>query len=106
MGEKGEDKKGKKKKGKKDKEKAEKKKAAKIEREKIKKAELKAAGKLLTPAQKQAKLRAESMLEARRAQGVDVPTIGEKRTRPGTRKRPNKKNRNDENSESSASDNE
>merc|ERR1712123_523263 len=71
---------------------AEEKKAAKIEREKIKKAELKAAGKLLTPAQKQAKLRAESMLEARRAQGVDVPTIGEKRTRPGTRKRPNKKN--------------
>merc|ERR1712013_127214 len=65
-------------------------KAAKKEREKQKKAELKAAGKLLTPAQKQAKQRAEAMLEAMRAQGVDVPAIGEKRPRPGTRKRPNK----------------
>merc|ERR1712240_452749 len=72
------------------KKKEEERKAAKKEREKQKKAELKAAGKLLTPAQKQAKQRAEAMLEAMRAQGVDVPAIGEKRPRPGTRKRPNK----------------
>eukprot|EP00092_Neocalanus_flemingeri_P030651 GFUD01033281.1.p1 GENE.GFUD01033281.1~~GFUD01033281.1.p1 ORF type:complete len:1168 (+),score=526.34 GFUD01033281.1:43-3546(+) len=70
----------------------EEKKAAKKEREKQKKAELKAAGKLLTPAQKQAKLRAEAMLEAMRAQGMDVPAVGEKRPRPGTRKRMNQKN--------------
>lgn len=57
----------------------EEKKAAKKEREKIKKAELKAAGKLLTPAQKAAKARADAMLEAMRAQGVDVPVVGEKR---------------------------
>merc|ERR1719427_356036 len=73
--------------------KEEEKKAAKKEREKQKKAELKAAGKLLTPAQKQAKLRAEAMLEAMRAQGVDVPAVGEKRPRPGTRKRMNQKNK-------------
>jgi len=72
------------------KKKEEEKKAAKKEREKQKKAELKAAGKLLTPAQKQAKQRAEAMLEAMRAKGVDVPAIGEKRPRPGTRKRPQK----------------
>merc|ERR1712240_459777 len=72
------------------KKKEEERKAAKKEREKQKKAELKAAGKLLTPAQKHAKQRAEEMLEAMRAQGVDVPAIGEKRPRPGTRKRPNK----------------
>lgn len=31
------------------------------------------------------------MLESLRAQGVDVPEVGEKRPRPGTRIRPNKK---------------
>merc|ERR1712240_260923 len=61
------------------KEEEEKERAAKKEREKIKKAELKAAGKLLTPAQKAAKARADAMLEAMRAQGVDVPVVGEKR---------------------------
>jgi len=75
------------------KKKEEERKAAKKEREKQKKAELKAAGKLLTPAQKQAKQRAEAMLEAMRAQGVDVPAVGEKRPRPGTRKRMNQKNK-------------
>merc|ERR1711892_192661 len=39
------------------------------------------------------KLRAEAMLEAMRAQGVDVPAVGEKRPRPGTRKRMNQKNK-------------
>jgi len=69
--------------------KEEERKAAKKEREKQRKAELKAQGKLLTPAQKAAKARAEAMIEAMRAQGVDVPTIGEKRPKPGTRKRMN-----------------
>lgn len=73
------------------KKKDEEKRLAKKEREKARKAELKAAGKLLTPAQRQAKQRAEAMLEAMRAQGVDVPTPGEKRVRPGTRKRMNQK---------------
>jgi len=71
------------------KKKEEEKRAAKKDREKQRKAELKAQGKLLTPAQKAAKARAEAMLEAMRAQGVDVPTIGEKRPKPGTRKRMN-----------------
>jgi len=69
--------------------KEEERKAAKKEREKQRKAELKAQGKLLTPAQKAAKARAEAMLEAMRAQGVDVPAVGEKRPKPGTRKRMN-----------------
>jgi len=69
----------------------EEKKLAKKEREKLRKAELKAAGKLLTPAQKQAKARAEALIEARRAQGLDVPEVGEKRVRPGMRKRFNQK---------------
>lgn len=63
------------------------KRAAKKEKERLKKAELKAAGKLLTPAQKLAKQRAEAMLEAMRAQGVDVPVPGEKRLRPGAKPR-------------------
>merc|ERR1719341_380330 len=63
------------------------KRAIKKEKERLKKAELKAAGKLLTPAQKQAKARAEAMLEAMRAQGVDVPVPGEKRLRPGAKPR-------------------
>merc|ERR1711971_394262 len=71
------------------KKKEEEKRAAKKEREKQRKAELKAQGKLLTPAQKAAKARAEAMLEAMRAQGVDVPAIGEKKPKPGTRKRMN-----------------
>jgi len=65
------------------------KKAAKKERERAKKAELKAQGKLLTPAQKLAKQRAEAMLEAMRAQGMEVPEAGAavKRPRPGFKPR-------------------
>lgn len=37
------------------------------------------------------KARAQAMLDSLRAQGVDVPEVGEKRPRPGTRIRPNKK---------------
>lgn len=56
------------------------------------KARLKAEGKLLTAKQKQDKARAEAMLEALRAQGVQLPEVGEKLpARLGTRVRPNKK---------------
>jgi len=78
----------------------EEKKLAKKEREKQRKAELKAAGKLLTPAQKQAKARAEALLEARRAQGLDVPEVGEKRVRPGMKKRFNQKKQQEKEKES------
>merc|ERR1712025_781259 len=78
----------------------EEKKLAKKEREKQRKAELKAAGKLLTPAQKQAKARAEALLEARRAQGLDVPEVGEKRARPGMKKRFNQKKQQEKEKES------
>jgi len=79
------------------KQKDEEKKALKKQREKERLAKLKAEGKLLTAKQKQEKARAEAMLAAMRAQGVDVPQIGEKvegQKRPpraGTRIRPNKK---------------
>lgn len=67
-------------------------KALKKQREKERNAKLKAEGKLLTAKQKQDKARAEAMLSAMRAQGADVPQIGEKRApRAGTRIRPNKK---------------
>jgi len=61
---------------------AEEKRLAKKEREKQKKAELKAQGKILTPAQKAARDRAEASLAALRAQGIDVPVPGEKKARP------------------------
>ncbi|KAJ6641839.1 Eukaryotic translation initiation factor 5B [Pseudolycoriella hygida] len=63
----------------------------KKQREQERKARLKAEGKLLTAKQKLDKARAQAMLENLRAQGVDVPEVGEKRPRPGTRIRPNKK---------------
>lgn len=63
----------------------------KKQREHERKARLKAEGKLLTAKQKLDKARAQAMLDALRAQGVDVPEVGEKRPRPGTRIRPNKK---------------
>merc|ERR1711860_293737 len=62
------------------------------ERERLKKEQLRKEGKLLTAKQKADKARAEAMIENLRAQGVDVPAVGEKRgPRPGTRVRPNKK---------------
>merc|ERR1712079_287905 len=75
-----------------EKKKEEERKALKKQREKERLAKLKAEGKLLTAKQRQANARAEAMLEARRAQGADVPLLGEKRgPRPGTRIRQNKK---------------
>jgi len=53
----------------------ERKKAEKKERDRLRKEELKAQGKLLTPAQKAARARAEAALEAMRAQGIIVPDL-------------------------------
>lgn len=63
----------------------------KKQKEQERKARLKAEGKLLTPKQKQEQARAQAMLEALRAQGVELPEVGAKKPRPGTRIRPNKK---------------
>lgn len=66
-------------------------KALKKQREKEKKEQLRKEGKLLSAKQKQEKARAEAMLAAMRAQGIQVPVAGEKRgPRPGTRIRGNK----------------
>lgn len=52
---------------------------------------MKAEGKLLTPKEKAARARAQAMLDARKAQGLDLPNVGEKKiVRPGTRVRPSK----------------
>lgn len=60
-------------------------------KEKERKERLKAEGKLLTPKEKAARARAQEMLEARKAQGLDLPNVGEKKViRPGTRVRPSK----------------
>jgi len=67
------------------------KKALKKQREKERKERLRAEGKLLTPKQRMQQARAQAMLEALKAQGVDVPEVGEKKApRPGTRIRPSK----------------
>ncbi|XP_017763309.1 PREDICTED: eukaryotic translation initiation factor 5B [Eufriesea mexicana] len=59
-------------------------------KEKQRKERLKAEGKLLTTKQKQDRARAQAMLNALKAQGLDLPGVGEKKPRPGTRIRPNK----------------
>lgn len=64
----------------------------KKQREKERKERLKAEGKLLTSKQKLEQARAQAMLESLRAQGVELPEAGAKKSRPGTRVRPNKKN--------------
>jgi len=61
----------------------------KKQKEKERKERLKAEGKLLTPKQKADRARAQAMLEAL---GVSQIPPGEKKVRPGTRIRPNKKN--------------
>ncbi|CAO1363457.1 unnamed protein product [Diamesa serratosioi] len=67
------------------------KKEKKKQKEKERKDRLKAEGKLLTTKQKADKARAEAMLAALKASGVEVPeTTAEKRSRPGTRIRPSK----------------
>lgn len=67
------------------------KKEKKKQKEADRKARLKAEGKLLTKKQKEDRARAQAMLEALKAQGVDIPDPAEKKPRPGTRVRPNKK---------------
>ncbi|XP_014485640.1 PREDICTED: eukaryotic translation initiation factor 5B isoform X2 [Dinoponera quadriceps] len=59
-------------------------------KEKQRKERLKAEGKFLTTKQKQDRVRAQAMIEALKAQGLDLPDVGEKKPRPGTRIRPNK----------------
>ncbi|XP_065361107.1 eukaryotic translation initiation factor 5B [Calliphora vicina] len=64
----------------------------KKQKEAERKARLKAEGKLLTKKQKEDRARAQAMLEALKAQGLEIPDPSEKRpTRPGTRIRPKKK---------------
>ncbi|XP_053956980.1 eukaryotic translation initiation factor 5B [Anastrepha ludens] len=64
----------------------------KKQKEAERKARLKAEGKLLTKKQKEERARAQAMLEALKAQGLEIPDPNEKRqTRPGTRIRPKKK---------------
>lgn len=53
-------------------------------KEKQRKERLKAEGKLLTTKQKQDRARAQAMIEALKAQGFDLPEVGEKKPRPGT----------------------
>ncbi|XP_063222722.1 eukaryotic translation initiation factor 5B [Bacillus rossius redtenbacheri] len=63
----------------------------KKQKEREKKERLKAEGKLLTPKQRAERARAQAMLEALKAQGIDMPGVGEKKApRPGTRVRPGK----------------
>lgn len=62
----------------------------KKQKEKERKERLKAEGKLLTAKQKADRARAQAMIASLKAQGVDLPEIGEKKPRPGTRVRPNK----------------
>ncbi|RZF43835.1 hypothetical protein LSTR_LSTR006376 [Laodelphax striatellus] len=71
------------------------KKEKKKQKEKERKERLKAEGKLLSAKQKADRARAQAMIEALRAKGLDVPQPGEKKPpRPGTRIRP-KKNKNE-----------
>jgi translation initiation factor 5B len=57
-------------------------------KEKERKERLKAEGKLLTAKQKAERARAQAMLDALKAQGLEMPAAGEKRApRPGTRVR-------------------
>ncbi|KAL5292336.1 EIF5B family protein [Megaselia abdita] len=68
----------------------------KKQKEAEKKARLKAEGKLLTKKQKEDRARAQNMLEALKAQGLDLPDPEERRPRPGTRVRNNKKKVNEQ----------
>lgn len=67
------------------------KKEKKKQKEAERKARLKAEGKLLTKKQKEDRARAQAMLDALKAQGLEIPDPAEKRPRPGTRYRPSKK---------------
>uniref|UniRef100_A0A6M2DTD6 Eukaryotic translation initiation factor 5B n=1 Tax=Xenopsylla cheopis TaxID=163159 RepID=A0A6M2DTD6_XENCH len=62
----------------------------KKKKEKERKERLKAEGKLLSAKQKADKARAQAMLESLKARGLEMPEVGEKKPRLGTRIRPNK----------------
>ncbi|CAH0560682.1 unnamed protein product [Brassicogethes aeneus] len=63
----------------------------KKQKEKERKERLKAEGKLLTAKQKADRARAQAMIDSLKAQGVELPDVGERKPRPGTRVRPSKK---------------
>ncbi|KAL3266612.1 hypothetical protein HHI36_010776 [Cryptolaemus montrouzieri] len=62
----------------------------KKQKEKERKERLKAEGKLLTPKQKADRARAQALIDSLKAQGVELPDVGTKKPRPGTRIKPNK----------------
>ncbi|CAG9859776.1 unnamed protein product [Phyllotreta striolata] len=66
------------------------KKEKKKQKEKERKERLKAEGKLLTAKQKADRARAQAMIDNLKAQGVELPDVGERKPRPGTRIRPSK----------------
>ncbi|KAF7280506.1 eukaryotic translation initiation factor 5B [Rhynchophorus ferrugineus] len=62
----------------------------KKQKEKERKERLKAEGKLLTAKQKADRARAQALINSLKAQGVELPDVGEKKPRLGTRIKPNK----------------
>lgn len=62
----------------------------KKQKEKERKERLKAEGKLLTAKQKADRARAQALIDSLKAQGVELPDVGEKKPRLGTRVRPSK----------------
>ncbi|XP_044747665.1 eukaryotic translation initiation factor 5B [Coccinella septempunctata] len=62
----------------------------KKQKEKERKERLKAEGKLLTAKQKADRARAQALIDSLKAQGVELPDVGTKKPRPGTRVKPSK----------------
>ncbi|KAJ8936191.1 hypothetical protein NQ314_012461, partial [Rhamnusium bicolor] len=62
----------------------------KKQKEKERKERLKAEGKLLTAKQKADRARAQALIDSLKAQGVELPDVGERKPRPGTRVKSNK----------------
>lgn len=59
-------------------------------KEKERKERLKAEGKLLTSKQKTDRVRAQALIDSLKAQGLELPDVGERKHRPGTRVKTNK----------------
>ncbi|XP_018572707.1 eukaryotic translation initiation factor 5B [Anoplophora glabripennis] len=62
----------------------------KKQKEKERKERLKAEGKLLTAKQKADRARAQALIDSLKAQGVELPDVGERKPRPGTRVKPSR----------------
>lgn len=62
----------------------------KKQKEKERKERLKAEGKLLTAKQKADRARAQALIDSLKAKGVELPDVGERKPRPGTRVKPSK----------------